>query len=146
MKSTADKHTELFERLDHLNEQGRLYGFMKDMYNILNTGYRPFTEKMYNATVKGLERPEFDEVEYIKKKTEGRKLIEKVNKVYNLVMEMDSKRGMHYQINYSALPFVESVKEQVEKKFWLSPKQKQGLTKVYKRYIKRKENVNKIKK
>ena len=61
-------------------------------------------------------------------------------------MEMDSKRGMHYQINYSALPFVESVKEQVEKKFWLSPKQKQGLTKVYKRYIKRKENVNKIKK
>ena len=146
MKNTADKHTELFERLDHLNEQGRLYGFMKDMYNVLNTSHRPFTEKMYNATIKGLERPEFDEVAYIKKKADAQEMIQKVNLVYDLVMGCDGDKSSQYQATYSAMPFVQSIKEQVEKKYWLSPKQKAGLNKGYARYRKQKENADKIKK
>jgi predicted metalloprotease with PDZ domain len=142
-KSIADKHTELFERLNQLNEQGRLYGFMKDMYNVLNTSHRPFTEKMYNATIKGLERPEFDEVAYVKQKADAKELIEKVNLVYNLVTECDKDKSTHYQASYSALPFVESVKEQVEKKYWLSPKQKAGLNKVYNRYRKQQKKMDK---
>ena len=146
MKNTADKHTELFERLDHLNEQGRLYGFMKDMYNVLNTSHRPFTEKMYNATIKGLERPEFDEVAYVKQKADAKELIEKVNLVYSLVTECDKDKSVQYQVSYSALPFVESIKEQVEKKFWISSKQKAGLNKVYARYRKQKEKTDTVKK
>ena len=73
-------------------------------------------------------------------------MIQKVNLVYDLVMGCDGDKSSQYQATYSAMPFVQSIKEQVEKKYWLSPKQKAGLNKVYARYRKQKENADKIKK
>ena len=146
MKNTIDRHTELFEKLNNLNEQNKLpeRGFVRDMYNILNTGYRPFTEKMYDATVKALKHTRFlDEAELIEKKAAAQDLIEKINLVYNLVMDVDGDKKPYYQITYSAIPFVESVKEQVEKRYSLSKKQMQALNKVYKKYQIRKEKKEK---
>ena len=92
-----DRHTELFEKLNNLNEQNRLpeKGFVRDMYNILNTGYRPFTEKMYDATIKALKymgAKFLDEAELVETKAAARDLIEKVNLVYNLVMDVDGDK------------------------------------------------------
>ena len=146
MKNTVDKHTELFEKLNNLNEQNRLpeRGFVRDMYNILNTSYRPFTEKMYDATVKVLKHTRFlDEAELIEKKAAAQDLIEKINLVYNLVMDVDSDKKPYYQATYSAIPFVESVKEQAEKRYSLSKKQMMALNKVYKKYQIRKEKKKK---
>ena len=146
MKNTADRHNELFEKLNNLNEQNKLpeRGFVRDMYNILNTSYRPFTEKMYDATVKVLKHTRFlDEAELIEKKAASQDLIEKINLVYNLVMDVDGDKKPYYQATYSAIPFVESVKEQAEKRYSLSKKQMMALNKVYKKYQIRKEKKEK---
>ena len=69
-------------------------------------------------------------------------MIEKVNMVHNLVIEVDNEKDSYYIANYSAIPFVISVKKQVEKKYWLSKKQMETLNKVYKKYLKRKEKLD----
>ena len=146
MKNTIDRHNELFKKLNNLNEQNRLpeRGFVRDMYNILNTSYRPFTEKMYDATVKALKHTRFlDEAELIEKKASAQDLIEKINLIYNLVIDVDGDKKPYYQITYSAIPFVESVKEQAEKRYSLSKKQMMALNKVYKKYQIRKEKKEK---
>jgi len=149
MKNTAHRYIELFKKLNNLNEQNRLPegGFVRDMYNILNTSYRPgrpFTEKMYDATVKALKHTRFlDEAELIEKKAAAQGLIEKINLVYNLVMDVDGDKKPYYQATYSAIPFVESVKEQAEKRYSLSKKQMVALNKVYKKYQIRKEKKEK---
>tara|TARA_Y100000310_G_C20523460_1_gene734843 strand:- start:355 stop:873 length:519 start_codon:yes stop_codon:yes gene_type:complete len=138
----GEKYTFLIERLNDLNKMGKLYGFIKDMHEILSTGSRPFSENMYKATVNAISKPEFDEAKMVEQKADAKGLIEKANIVYNLVMELDSNKNQYYIDRYSAIPFVISVKEQVEKRYWLSKKQMEGLNKVYKKYLKRKEKLN----
>ena len=110
------------------------------MPRILITGSRPFTEKMHQSTIEALDRPEFDEAKMVEQKANAKGLIEKVNIVYDLVTQLDSNKKQYYIDTYSAIPFVTSVKEQVEKSYRLSKKQMEGLNKVYKKYIKMKEN------
>ena len=136
------KYTSLIKKLNELNEMGKVYGFIQDMYKILITGSRPFTEKMHQSTIKALSRSEFDEAKMVEQKANAKGLIEKVNTVYNLVVELDDKKDSYYITNYSAIPFVTSVKEQVEKRYWLSKKQMETLNKVYKKYLKRKEKLD----
>ena len=136
------KYEELIQKLTAINNMGRLYGFIKEMHTVLTTGSRPFTEKMYQSTIKALSRPEFDTVKMIEQKAKSKGLIEKVNIVYDLVMEVDGHKATYYQETYSAIPFVRSVKDQAEKKYWLSNKQMEGLNKVYKKYLKRKEKID----
>ena len=62
--------------------------------------------------------------------------------VHDLVIDVDNKKDSYYVANYSAIPFVTSVKEQVEKRYWLSKKQMETLNKVYKKYLKRKEKLD----
>ena len=138
----ANKYADLTARLHELKYMGKLYGFVKEMHSILTKGTRPFTEKMYKATVKAIERPEFDEVAMIEQKEKAKGLIEKVNIAYDLVMEIDGNKKQYYVENYSPIPFIESIKKQVEKKYWLSKKQMEGLNKVYKKYLKKKEKLD----
>ena len=138
----SKKYTSLIERLNELNEMGKVYGFIKDMYKVLITGSRPFTDKMYQSTIEALSRSEFDEAKMVEQKANAKGLIEKVNIVYDLVTQLDSNKKQYYIDTYSAIPFVESVKEQVEKRYWLSKKQMEGLNKVYKKYLKRKEKLD----
>ncbi len=78
----------------------------------------------------------------IEHKSKAKVLIEKVNTVYNLVMQVDEDKASYYKENYSAIPFVRSIKDQVNKKYWLSKKQMETLNKVYKKYLKRKEKLD----
>ena len=141
-EENSKKYTSLIERLNELNEMGKVYGFIKDMYKVLITGSRPFTDKMHQSTIKALSRSEFDEAKMVEQKANAKGLIEKVNIVYNLVNELDGDKKQYYIDTYSAIPFVTSVKEQVEKRYWLSKKQMEGLNKVYKKYLKRKEKLD----
>ena len=136
------KYKSLIERLDMLNKSGKVYGFIKDMHTVLTTGNRKFTENMYMSTLEILKKPEFDETKIIEQKSKAKVLIEKVNTVYNLVMQVDEDKAPYYKENYSAIPFVKSIKSQVEKKYWLSKKQMETLNKVYKKYLKRKEKLD----
>jgi hypothetical protein len=97
---------------------------------------------MHASTISALANPEFDEAKMVEQKANAKGLIEKVNMVHDLVIEIDNKKDPYYITNYSAIPFVTSVKEQVEKRYWLSKKQMETLNKVYKKYLKRKEKLD----
>ena len=61
-------------------------------------------------------------------------------KVLDLVNEVDGDKNDYYIQNYSALPFIMSIRNQFESRMKISPKQMEGLNKVYKKYKKRKES------
>lgn len=114
--------------------------FMMDMYEILLTGKRKMTDKMVEAVRKNINSPKYDEIAMIKRKEKMRPILEKINRVWELVAEVDGDKADYYLSNYSALPFVNSLKEQFEKNYMLSEKQMKALNSVYKKYKKRLEN------
>jgi hypothetical protein len=67
-------------------------------------------------------------------------ILEKVDVVYQMVRKCDEDKNSHYLQNYSALPFVESIKKQLTDRGTLSEKQMGALNKVFKKYSKRFEN------
>tara|TARA_R100000789_G_C2956648_1_gene136702 strand:- start:133 stop:606 length:474 start_codon:yes stop_codon:yes gene_type:complete len=117
--------------------------FLSDMLRVLKTGNRPFSEKMHNSVLKSMKNPKYDEIAMIERKDKMKPILEKINRVWELVAEVDEGKNDWYLANYSALPFVNSLKEQFERNAMLSEKQMSALNKVYKKYMKRWENKEK---
>jgi hypothetical protein len=117
--------------------------FLSDMLRVLKTGNRPFSEKMHNAVLKSMKNPKYDEIAMIERKDKMKPILEKINRVWELVAEVDEGKDDYYLANWSALPFVNSLKEQFERNAMLSEKQMSALNKVYKKYMKRWENKEK---
>ena len=117
--------------------------FMIDMYTILITGSRKMTSKMISAVRKNMNSPQYDTVTMIERQEKIRPILEKINMVFTLVKEVDEGKDDYYLANWSALPFVNSLKEQFERNAMLSEKQMSALNKVYKKYMKRWENKEK---
>ena len=131
----ADKYRIEIEWLSE-NKIAKTNNFLMDMLDILKTGSRPFTEKMHNAVKKSMNNPMYDEIKSIEREEVLRPIKEKVNRVWELVAEVDEHKSSFFLANYSALPFVDSLKEQLNKYGRLSEKQLLALNKVYKRYKK----------
>ena len=117
--------------------------FMFDMYTILITGSRKMTHKMIGAVQKAMTNPKYDPIKMIERKDKMKPILEKINRVWELVAEVDEGKNDWYLANYSALPFVDSLKKQFESNAMLSEKQMSALNKVYKKYMKRWENKEK---
>ena len=117
--------------------------FMIDMYTILITGSRKMTSKMIEAVRKNMNSPKYDMVKMIERKEKMKPILEKINRVWELVAEIDEGKNDWYLTNYSALPFVNSLKEQFERNAMLSEKQMNALNSVFKKYKKRWENKEK---
>ena len=118
--------------------------FMIDMYTILVTGSRKMTPKMIEAVRRNMNSPQYDTVTMIERQEKLKPIFEKINIVFTLVKEMDEGKDDYYIKNYSPLSFVTSIMGQLKKRGKLSEKQMAGLNKVYKRYIKMKENKNDV--
>ena len=114
--------------------------FLLDMYSILVTGSRPMSEKMIGAVNKAMKSPQYSDVEMSKRHEKIKPVLEKVDVVYQMVRKCDEDKNSHYLQNYSALPFVESIKKQLTDRGTLSEKQMGALNKVFKKYSKRFEN------
>ena len=114
--------------------------FMIDMYTILITGSRKMTPKMIEAVRKNMNSPQYDTVQMIERQEKIKPILEKINIVLTLVKEVDEGKDDYYVKNYSAKPFATSIMGQLKKRGKLSEKQMAGLNKVYKRYMKMKEN------
>ena len=108
--------------------------FLVDMYAILITGSRKMTPKMIGAVQKAMTNPMYDPIKRIEKTQKMQPIIEKINRVWELVAEIDEEKDNYYLENFSALPFVNSIKDQAQKNLRLSPKQMEALNKVYKKY------------
>jgi len=113
--------------------------FLIDMYTILITGGRKMTPKMIGAVQKAMTNPMYDKVKRIERMDKIKPILEKIEYIHILVENADRDKADYYKQNYSALPFVKSVKQQLMKNGKLSEKQMQGLNKVYKRYSKSKD-------
>ena len=114
--------------------------FMIDMYTILVTGSRKMSPKMIEAVRKNMNSPQYDTVTMIERQEKLKPIFEKINIVFTLVKEMDEGKDDYYIKNYSPLSFVTSIMNQLKTRGKLSEKQMAGLNKVYKKYIKMKEN------
>ena len=114
--------------------------FMIDMYTILITGSRKMSPKMISAVRTNMNSPQYDTVKMIERQEKIKPILEKINMVLELVKEVDEGKDDYYIKNYSAKPFVTSIMSQLKKRGKLSEKQMAGLNKVYKRYMKMKEN------
>ena len=108
--------------------------FMLDMYMILITGSRKMTPKMIESVRKNIKSPKYDPIKMIERKEKMKPIIEKINRVWELVAEIDGDKSDYYLSNFSALPFVDSIKNQAINNGFLSEKQLKALNKVYKRY------------
>ena len=114
--------------------------FLLDMYAILVSGGRPMSEKMIGAVRNAMVNPKFDPIKRIEQKEKIRPILEKINRVWELVAEIDEGKNDYFLANYSALPFVNSIKEQATNNFKISEKQLRALNKVYIRYKKQFDN------
>ena len=119
------------------NELALKESFLSDMLRVLKTGNRPFSEKMHTAVSKSMNNPKYDMVKMIERKDKMKPILEKINRVWELVAEVDEGKNDWYLANYSALPFVNSLKEQFERNAMLSEKQMSALNSVFKKYKKR---------
>ena len=114
--------------------------FMIDMYTILVTGSRKMSPKMIEAVRRNMNSPQYDTVAMIERQEKIKPILEKMNMVLELVKEMDEGKDDYYIKNYSPLSFVSSIMNQLKTRGTLTEKQMAGLNKVYKKYIKMKEN------
>ena len=114
--------------------------FMMDMYTILITGSRKMSPKMIEAVRKNMDSPRYDPVAMIERQEKIKPILEKINMVFTLVKEVDEGKDDYYIKNYSAFSFVTSIMNQLKTRGKLSEKQMAGLNKVYKKYMKMKEN------
>ena len=114
--------------------------FMIDMYTILVTGSRKMTPKMITAVRKNVNSPQYDVVTMIERQEKIKPILEKVQMVLELIKEVDEGKDDYYIKNYSPLSFVTSIMNQLKGRGTLTEKQMAGLNKVYKKYIKMKEN------
>ena len=114
--------------------------FMIDMYTILVTGSRKMSPKMIEAVRRNMNSPQYDTVHMIERQEKIKPILEKIQMVLTLIKEVDEGKDDYYIKNYSPLSFVSSIMGQLKKRGKLSEKQMAGLNKVYKKYIKIKEN------
>ena len=114
--------------------------FMIDMYTILVTGSRKMSPKMIEAVRRNMNSPQYDTVTMIERQEKLKPIFEKINIVFTLVKEVDEGKDDYYIKNYSPLSFVTSIRNQLKTRGKLSEKQMAGLSKVYKKYMKMKEN------
>ena len=114
--------------------------FMIDMYTILVTGSRKMSPKMIEAVRKNMNSPQYDTVTMIERQEKIKPILEKIHMVLELVKEMDEGKDEYYIKNYSPISFVSSIMNQLKTRGKLSEKQMIGLSKVYKKYMKMKEN------
>ena len=75
--------------------------FLVDMYSILITGSRKMSPKMIGAVQKAMTNPMYDPIKRIEKTQKMQPIIEKINRVWELVAEIDEEKDNYYQSKYA---------------------------------------------
>ena len=103
--------------------------FVLSMYNVLNSGERPFTEKMYYSVQKIIRNSTPDKLK--KKEEKINSIVGKLMMVKEMIEVVDGGRIAYGD---SAYGFIMDIKDQAEKRMGLSRKQMEAVNKVYKKY------------
>ena len=100
--------------------------FLIEMYMILVTGNRRFTDKMLSATRKSIKNCMNNPNYNVLMKTEADEKIRPILSKINIVLVQAESKG------HRGIGFIESIKDYVLKNYRITPKQMESLNKIYK--------------
>ena len=100
--------------------------FLIEMYMILVTGNRRFTDKMLSATRKSIEKCKNNPNYNILIKAEADDKIRPILAKINIVLIQAESKG------HRGIGFIESIKDYVLKNYRITPKQMESLNRIYK--------------
>ena len=100
--------------------------FLIEMYMIMVTGNRRFTDKMLSATRKSIKKCMNNPNYNVLLKTEADEKIRPILSKINIVLIQAESKG------HRGIGFIESIKDYVLKNYRITPKQMESLNKIYK--------------
>ena len=100
--------------------------FLIEMYMIMVTGNRRFTDKMLSATRKSIKNCMNNPNYNVLLKTEADEKIRPIMAKINIVLIQAESKG------HRGIGFIESIKDYVLKNYRITPKQMESLNKIYK--------------
>ena len=100
--------------------------FLIEMYMIMVTGNRRFTDKMLSATRKSIKKCMNNPNYNVLLKTEADGKIRPILSKINIVLIQAESKG------HRGIGFIESIKDYVLKNYRITPKQMESLNKIYK--------------
>ena len=100
--------------------------FLIEMYMIMVTGNRRFTDKMLSATRKSIKKCMNNPNYNVLIKTEADEKIRPILSKINIVLIQAESKG------HRGIGFIESIKDYVLKNYRITPKQMESLNKIYK--------------
>ena len=100
--------------------------FLIEMYMIMVTGNRRFTDKMLSATRKSIKKCMNNPNYNVLLKTEADEKIRPILSKINIVLVQAESKG------HRGIGFIESIKDYVLKNYRITPKQMESLNKIYK--------------
>ena len=114
----------LKDNIDRLTKNK--HKFLIEMYMILVTGIRRFTDKMLSATRKSIKKCMNNPNYNVLMKTEADEKIRPILSKINIVLIQAESKG------HRGIGFIESIKDYVLKNYRITPKQMESLNKIYK--------------
>ena len=100
--------------------------FLIEMYMIMVTGNRRFTDKMLSATRKSIKNCMNNPNYNVLLKTEANEKIRPILSKINIVLIQAESKG------HRGIGFIESIKDYVLKNYRITPKQMESLNRIYK--------------
>ena len=114
----------LKDNIDRLTKNK--HKFLIEMYMIMVTGNRRFTDKMLSATRKSIKKCMNNPNYNVLMKTEADEKIRPILSKINIVLIQAESKG------HRGIGFIESIKDYVLKNYRITPKQMESLNKIYK--------------
>ena len=114
----------LKDNIDRLTKNK--HKFLIEMYMILVTGNRRFTDKMLSATRKSIKKCMNNPNYNVLMKTEADEKIRPILSKINIVLIQAESKG------HRGIGFIESIKDYVLKNYRITPKQMESLNRIYK--------------
>ena len=114
----------LKDNIDRLTKNK--HKFLIEMYMILVTGNRRFTDKMLSATRKSIKKCMNNPNYNVLMKTEADEKIRPILSKINIVLIQAESKG------HRGIRFIESIKDYVLKNYRITPKQMESLNRIYK--------------
>ena len=114
----------LKDNIDRLTKNK--HKFLIEMYMILVTGNRRFTDKMLSATRKSIKKCMNNPNYNVLMKTEADEKIRPILSKINIVLIQAESKG------HRGIGFIESIKDYVLKNYRITPKQMEALNRIYK--------------
>ena len=114
----------LKDNIDRLTKNK--HKFLIEMYMIMVTGKRKFTDKMLSATRKSIEKCKNNPNYNILIKAEADEKIRPILSKINIVLIQAESKG------HRGIGFIESIKDYVLKNYRITPKQMEALNRIYK--------------